>query len=248
MILKSLRFTRALIALLNPKTWGSFTQTFESTKFDYKFSVSWSQAGEDLVINEILNNVNRGRYLDIGAHHPSRFSVTRHLFQKNWSGVNVDANQDLLANFIKKRPTDINLNYCVGIEKVYRITIFKEPAISTIEATWVSRFMDEGNQVLEVRDVPGISLRRLIEENFQTGGLDFLNVDIEGADLEALESAEFNSLSFRLWPNWVLLEAKAPISRAVESESVKFMVNLGYEPYVSLTNALLLRKPVRRVS
>jgi FkbM family methyltransferase len=243
MIHRIFRFVRAISSLSQYKIWGTFTQTYELTKFDYRFSVSWSQAGEDLVINEILSGIDNGRYLDIGAHHPSRFSVTRHLFQKKWSGVNVDANRDLLSEFEVKRPHDVNLNYCVGLERDYRITIFKEPAISTIEATWVSRFKEEGNQILEVREVPGITLRRLIEENFQDSELDFLNVDIEGADLEALKSADFDVLEFRLWPKWVLLEAKAPISNAMKSGSVGLMIDLGYEPYVSLTNAMLLKKP-----
>ena len=245
MVTKSLRFMIALGSLINFKTWRTFLHTYEATKFDHDFSVSWSQAGEDLVVKEILDSIDKGRYLDIGAHHPSRFSVTRHLFQKNWSGVNVDANQDLLYEFMKKRPNDVNLNFCVGFEKHCSITIFREPAISSIAATWVDRFVQEGNQILEKRNVPGISLRRLIEENFQNGELDFLNVDIEGADLQALESGEFNNLEFRLWPKWVLLEAKAPISKSLEIDSVRLMINFGYEPYVALTNVLLLKRPNR---
>lgn len=43
------------------------------TKFDHGFSVSWSQAAEDLAILVVLGDIQEGRYLDIGARHPTSF-------------------------------------------------------------------------------------------------------------------------------------------------------------------------------
>jgi hypothetical protein len=65
-----LRFDRA----------GVFTRTYEQTNFDFDFHVSWSQGGEDLALLSIFLGQQGGVYIDVGAHHPSRFSVTRHLY------------------------------------------------------------------------------------------------------------------------------------------------------------------------
>jgi hypothetical protein len=64
---------RALFSLLKKISWGLFVETFEMTKFDHGFSVSWSQAAEDLAILVVLGDIQEGRYLDIGARHPTSF-------------------------------------------------------------------------------------------------------------------------------------------------------------------------------
>ena len=43
--------------------------------FFYK-RYSFSQEGEDIILNNILNDKKSGFYIDIGAHHPVRFSNT----------------------------------------------------------------------------------------------------------------------------------------------------------------------------
>ena len=245
---KALRFIKALLALHRKQTWGPFTEAYEATKFNHAFSVSWSQAGEDLALMPVLGSISNGRYLDIGAHHPSRFSVTRHLFQSGWSGVNVDANSDLLKAFDIDRLGDINLNYCVGPANSYVISIFREPAISTVNSDWAGRFKAENNEVLEAREVPGISLNTLIKNYFPDGDLAFLNIDIEGADLDALQSANFAELPFKLWPTWVLVEAVAPLTNSINTPSVAMLTNYGYSVHLILPYAALLRKPNSRNS
>jgi FkbM family methyltransferase len=242
-ILKFFRLSGAFFSLRRPNAWAHFTYAYEMTKFDYPFLVSWSQSAEDLAVMDVMGFPSDRRYLDIGAHHPSRASVTRLMYQSGWNGVNVDANVDLLAEFSKKRARDLNLNFCVGTKPIYDITIFKETSISTIEQKWVERFISEGNEVSETRKVDGIKLRDLIEKYFHKGDLDFLNIDIEGADLEALESADFDELSFELWPKWVLVEASAPVSSALNIESVRLLVGYGFTPYLVLPHAVLLKKP-----
>ncbi len=243
---KPMRFMKALSSLLRKSSWGPFTEAFEASRFDHAFSISWSQAGEDLALMPILGRTANGRYLDVGAHHPSRISVTRHLFQSGWSGVNVDGNLDLLREFEVRRPKDLNLNYCVGTQTSYNLTIFKETAISTVDSAWKSKFLSENNAILESRTVQGISLRTLIESYFPQGDLDFLNLDIEGADLDALESADFSNLDLNLWPKWVLVEANAPLNSTSKSAAVQHLRSFGYEIHLVLPYACLLQKPLTK--
>jgi FkbM family methyltransferase len=233
--------------LLNKRSWGPFTEAYETTKFDHAFSVSWSQAAEDLAIMPLLGRISNGKYIDIGAHHPSLFSVTRHLFQNGWSGVNVDANTQLIAIFDRERPNDKNLNACVGSKSEYKINIFDEPAISTISAEWTKRFESENNKVVDSRAVRGITLRSIFDLNFPSQSPDFLNIDIEGADFEALVSGDFASLEEFRKPKWVLLEALAPVSKSVATESVNYLIEQGYEQYLVLPYSTLLKLTSYRI-
>jgi FkbM family methyltransferase len=238
---KVFRFLRALLSLRKKSSWGPFVEAFETTRFDHGFSVSWSQAAEDLAILAVLDYLEGGRYLDIGAHHPTRFSVTRHLFQRGWSGVNVDANADLIPNFLSVRPHDISINFCVGDQLEYQLSVFDETAISTVNPEWDSRFVQEKNVRNSVRTVPGITLQEILEIYFPTKGPDFMNIDIEGADLEALKSGNLNLLPRNLRPAWILVESNAPLASAVQNESVQLLVSLGYEIYLVLPFACMLK-------
>jgi FkbM family methyltransferase len=238
---KMFRALRALSSLRKRKTWGPFVEAFETTQFDHGFSVSWSQSAEDLALQAVLADVSKGRYLDIGAHHPTRFSVTRHLFQQGWSGVNVDANADLLQAFIQARPKDVSLNYCVGDKVQYQLSVFNETAISTVNPIWDARFIQENNVRDVVRTVPGIRLRELLDSYFPVKGPDLLNIDIEGADFEALKSGDLDSLPFERRPEWVLVESNAPLSNALKTETVQLLVSYGYEIWLVLPFASLMR-------
>ena len=47
----------------------------ENSKNSYT-NVSFSQEGEDLVLDRFLNNKSKGFFIDVGAHHPKRISNT----------------------------------------------------------------------------------------------------------------------------------------------------------------------------
>lgn len=247
MINKSLRLIRALLSLFNPRAWGPFTEAYEATRFDHAFSVSWSQSGEDLALLAILGKEMPGRYLDIGAHHPSRFSVTRHLYQRGWNGVNVDGNSDLIRNFDLQRKRDVNLNFCIGTQTSYLINIFAETAISTVSSEWKDKFLSEKNSVVETRKVKGKTLHSLIIEYFPEGNLKLLNLDIEGADLDALTSGNFKFLPNDLWPEWILLEANAPFEESRKTDTVKYLADLGYLIYLVLPFATLMQREQTRI-
>lgn len=50
----------------------------------------YSQEGEDVILARMFEHQSPGFYVDIGAHHPRRFSNTRLLAEKGWTGINVD--------------------------------------------------------------------------------------------------------------------------------------------------------------
>ena len=162
--MKAINLLRALLGLLNHRTWGPFVETFQASRFDHAISVSWAQAGEDLALISALAGIDKGRYIDVGAHHPSRFSVTRVLYERGWTGINIEGNSDLIAKFEKERARDINLNYCVGNSTDYSFHIFEEPALSTVSNDWKNRFLQENQNLSETRTVKGVKLSKIVTQ------------------------------------------------------------------------------------
>ena len=240
---KLVRGLRAIVSLIDPKTWGPFLHAWERTHFDHDFTVSYSQFGEDLALINLIGN-RTGRYLDIGAHHPSRFSNTRLLYDRGWSGINVDANPELINTFKKLRPRDINLSACVGLLPSYTFTIFKEPAISTFNKEWKNKFLASGRTVYKEIIVQGTTLRTLLDTYFPEGTLDLLLIDAEGADYEILQSADFSSLPIERHPRFILVEAPQPVAVALEEKTIILLKEFGYQPAVILSNSTILAKPI----
>lgn len=238
---KFLRGLIALFTLIRPRLWGPFLHAWERTRFDHDFSVSFSQGGEDLALWHLIGNPS-GRYLDIGAHHPDRISNTRLLYDKGWSGVNVEANPNLVPALKKKRKRDVVISACVGTKPEYKFTVFKEPAISTSNVEWKERFISHNQEVANEITVQGVTLFELITKHFSNGDLDLLLVDAEGSDFEVIQSAEFQKLSKHLHPKWIVVETQRPLEAALRETTVLYLEKYGYEPHLVLPLSTILKR------
>ena len=72
---------------------------------------SYSQWGEDSYIKEYFKDKKNGFYVDIGCFHPIMYSNTCLLYNKGWSGINIDLNQTSidLFNIARKRDKNIGI-------------------------------------------------------------------------------------------------------------------------------------------
>lgn len=244
---KARRFLKALTILFKPRTWGVFTETYEATNFDAAFSISFSQGAEDLALfftvmaDPEINAKAEKRYLDIGAHDPNRFSVTRRLYDLGWNGVNVDANLALEAKFKKWRKRDIFITAAIGDKTEYEFYAFNETAISTINPEWRDGAVNAGNLISRSEVVKGRTLRSILDQYFPNG-LDFLNIDIEGADEEALSSINFPTLPKEKYPRWLLLETSPPVKHSLDFPAVVLALQYGYTPWLVLPMGTLLKQ------
>ena len=209
--------------------------------FNHTFLISWSQGCEVLALLHAMNSKPKGMYVDIGAHHPSRFSVTRHLYQLGWTGVNVDANQELIDEFKKVRTRDKNICAAVGSEPNYKFTIFEEPALSTLEPEWRKRFLNANAKIVREVLVEGKTLRSILNDFEPANRIDLLSIDAEGSDLQVLQSLKMDTLDKWRFPNWLLLEAAPPVSNALQTPAVKLAMQWGYEPHMVLAMSTLLK-------
>ena len=236
------------IALLNPRKWGVFQEAYKFTKFDSAFTPSWSQAGEDLALELILDTVQVEHfYLDIGAHDPNRFSVTRKLYDRGWIGIDIDGNPDFESKFNRLRSKNQFLNVCVGSKSHYEFTIYSEGAISTANSDWVEKFNSEGAVIQKKLQVKGMKLREILDMPGVPEKVGFINIDVEGADEDALRSIEFESLDQNRFPQWILLETAPPVDKSLQFPAVTYAVEHGYIPWLILPMATLLKAPQKNL-
>src|SRR5262249_31332093 len=74
--------------------------------------VSYAQNAEDVLLNRLFPD-GVGFYIDVGAHDPVHLSVTKHFYDRGWSGINLEPEPVGFAKLCDQRPRDINLN--VGV-------------------------------------------------------------------------------------------------------------------------------------
>ena len=82
--------------------------------FDGYSKKSYSQEGEDMILQRLFEKQKTGFYVDVGAHHPRRFSNTYFFYKKGWCGINIDAMPNSMKRFNRSRPRDINIEKAIS--------------------------------------------------------------------------------------------------------------------------------------
>lgn len=71
----------------------------------------------DVILRRAMGPLGCGRYVDIGAAHPTVLSHTHALYQSGWRGVNVEPRLARFRLFQQMRPDDTNLHCAVGLQR-----------------------------------------------------------------------------------------------------------------------------------
>jgi len=95
-------------------------------------TISFSQFGEDMILRNFFLGKAKGFYVDIGAHHPVRYSNTWYFYRLGWSGINIDPLPGSKEQFEKVRPRDLFLSEGLSDDPVeIRYHRFKNPLQNT---------------------------------------------------------------------------------------------------------------------
>jgi FkbM family methyltransferase len=173
--------------------------------------VSYSQNGEDAVIRKLLPNDST--YLDVGCYHPKLYSNTYAFYRMGWHGTVIDANPAMKPLFRFFRPRDTFIHAAIGTSRTLKYFEFSDGAYNTLDRVLAEE--PKRKKLLErVIDVPVLPLSQLI-----SGPVEFLNVDVEGFDLQVLQTYD-----------WTY----KPKVICVEAECHDFLVQKGYQLYAKL--------------
>ena len=152
---------------------------------------TYAMEGEDLEIVKILKNIENGFYVDAGGFHPLDRNNTYLLYKKKWRGINIDLSEFSIDLFNFIRPEDININAAVTNEdgEVSYYYVKKLSQLSTIKKDIAIKAM---HGEIKEKKIISKKLTSIIDNTkFKNKKIDFLNIDLEGADFDALKSLNF---------------------------------------------------------
>lgn len=202
---------------------------------DYIGNISYSQTGEDLIINFILHQLKLPTvtYLDVGAHHPKVLSNTFYFYNNGFRGVNIEPDPFLIEEFFKVRNEDKNLNVGIGFKDendLAEFFIMSDRTLSTFSREDAEKIQMYGtNKIDQIIKVPLVSINKIIEENFISSP-NLVSIDIEGLDFEVLKTFDFNK--FR--PEIFCIETLTYTENKTEkklNEIIEYLLSKNYFVY-----------------
>jgi FkbM family methyltransferase len=199
---------------------------------------SYAQEGEDMVLRRLFEGEPGGFYVDVGAHHPQRFSNTWHFYERGWQGINIEPNPELIALLRAVRPRDINVEAGVSDDPgTLTYFQFNDPALNTFDERLArKRETLPGYRLVSTTLVLLRSLADVLSEHSGPGfPISFLSVDVEGYDLRVLRSNDWN----RFRPRYVLAEAlETSLADVAGHPQSRFLSQVGYEAIAKTVNTV----------
>ena len=179
--------------------------------------------GEDLIIEDLTKNIKNGFYVDAGCYHPLHLSNTYLLYKRSWNGINIDISEFSIKLFNYLRPNDVNINSAVSnTEKEISFYYQKKLSqLSTIKKE-ISNERMQGN--IKEKKIKSLKLNSILNQSkFKNRQIDFLNIDVEGADFEVLKSLDFNIYE----PKIICIEIMD--KNIFESKIYNFLKDINYK-------------------
>jgi FkbM family methyltransferase len=196
---------------------------------------SFAQEGEDLILERMFGDQQRGIYVDVGAHHPRLYSNTYRLYRRGWHGVNIDAAPGSMSLFRTMRPRDINLELGVAATAEERtLFVFDEPALNTFDAERARSLAQPPYTIVAERAVRCAPLSQILREH-SIGAIDLLTIDAEGLDFEVLQTLDWDVSR----PRVVLTEQfSRDIAALLDTEQHAYLRDRGYALAAKTHNSL----------
>ena len=184
---------------------------------------SYSMDGEDIEIFNYFKNKKNGFYVDVGAYHPIERNNTMLLYLNGWEGINIDISTFSIKLFNHLRTRDLNLNLAISKKEGMVDMYFQKKLsqLSTIKKQHANKSF-QGN--IKKKQIESKTLDNVLDRSkFRDKKIDFLDIDVEGADIDVLESLNFNRYS----PELICVEVIEKNND--ESQIFKFLKKRGYQ-------------------
>lgn len=203
----------------------------------------YSQHGQDKWVLETLFDKNKkGVFVDIGAHDGITFSNTYLLEQRGWTGVVIEPNPIVYEKLSKNRKC-ITVQGCitsVSGKAIFRVITGYSEMLSGLITEYDARHLERINREIksrggDYRDIE-VDCYNLVDvlQKHGISHVDYLNIDIEGAEYRVLQSIDFNNIEIGVigvennYRDW-------RIPRFLTSKGYIFNAVVGDEFYVKST-------------
>ena len=191
-------------------------------KFFFK-KKSYAMDNEDTAVLNYFKDKKNGFYVDVGCYHPIHRNNTYLLHKQDWKGVNIDTSEFSIDLFNHARPKDLNY-HCAISNKNEIIKLFYQKELSQLSTTErdQAETVFQGN--IKEKEIHAFTLDEILNRNkYKDTKIDFLDIDVEGADLKVLEGLSFDKFK----PELVCVEIHE--KEIKQSAIYKFLADKNYE-------------------
>lgn len=202
------------------------------------YNKTYSQEGEDMIIQRFWAEKKKGFYIDVGANHPTLYSNTKLLYKKGWNGINIEPYPGKINLFNKIRSKDINLGCGISDkEEKLKFHVFEESQISTFNKKKIDK--KKKHTIIDVNCMP----LSKVTNKFKIKKIDYLNIDTEGYEMKVLKGHNWS-----IKPTLISLEEHDYIKLNGKTEIFQFLKKKGYIFYARTNNTTfyLLKKNCKK--
>ncbi len=170
-----------------------------------------------------------GVYVDVGAHHPKRFSNTLFFYELGWDGINIDPNEGTENLFNKSRPRDKTIEIALGEQPgKQEFFTYDESALNSLKDRETeladTPYVSSGAKMVEVSTLKDV-MAQFFPDTIPHPN--FLDIDVEGHELEVLKGNDWSKFRF----SYVLVEQKlSSLASCVNCPVTEYLEELGYKP------------------
>jgi FkbM family methyltransferase len=192
-----------------------------------------SQFGQDKwVIEEVFHFKKSGFFVDIGANNGLELSNT-YVLEKflKWKGICIEANPSHYQSLHDKRGDSINLNVCLDeTNHVVEFRCDNNLFAGIVDADTDNRTANTPQQLAELEKNGKIirmltkTLEQVLEECNAPHIIDFLSIDVEGAETRILRNFPFGTYTFLA----IAIERPSPELRQILQKNGYVLV--GHNP------------------
>lgn len=187
---------------------------------------SYAQNFEDVMLWRALGDKDAGFFIDVGAQHPIKDSVSKTFSENGWRGIHVEPTPEY-ANLLREdRPDDMVIQAVVSDDKgVVTFFAIQETGLSTGQRAIAEAHAASGRSYHEIA-VPTLSLDDLLDLA-PSDDIHWLKIDVEGMEHSVLASWRQS----RRRPQVVIVEANLPGSQTPNHEHWEpLILEKGYHP------------------
>lgn len=202
--MKSLKLLRAFKRYLCFKYYKSISRKISFNQHDLVKQGYHSQCGQDKYVAEtLLPNLNGGFFVDIGANDGVTFNNSLYFEKIGWNGLAIEPHPSIYKALSSNRKC-----FCINVgvgpridSMVFRAIKGPVNMLSGFVDLYDTRHIERIDREINLHggkyeDV-NIPCKRLtgILQDFNVKDIDFLSIDVEGCELDVLESIDFREIN-----------------------------------------------------
>ncbi len=205
------------------------------TKADINSAMLWkktvrhrSQFGQDALVGDILFKGKPGIFVDVGARDGVTISNTAYLERKfGWTGIAIEPHPDLFAKLVRRRTCDCrNVAASASASDGLEFVKFLEEPFGN--SGLLSTFRDRERLKTIKHEIITVPCKPLSEIVGDLKLIHYLDIDVEGHELEVLHGIDFSRIEIRI----IGVEVSEGTANCREIDG--FLFEKGFYPFAQL--------------